>query len=73
MPEPVRDHLERGTAGEVGETVKLGDPIALCATNLIIGDNSIAQAAAIRTAESLGYAVERIYDLSRDAEQVGVI
>ncbi len=51
--------------------MKPGDPIALCATNLIIGDNSIAQAAAIRTAESLGYAVERIDDLSRDAEQVG--
>ncbi len=71
VPERVRDHLERGAADEIAETVKPGDPIAFRATNLIIGDNSTAQAAAIETAESLGYAVEQIGDLSRDAEQVG--
>lgn len=70
VPEPARDRLERGAAGEIVETLKPDDPIAARATNRIIGDNATAQAGARRAAQSLGYAVEPGEDISRDAEQL---
>ena len=39
-PEAVRSFLERAVAGEMGATVKIGDPILERVTNVIIGDNS---------------------------------
>jgi glycerate-2-kinase len=70
VAESVRFYLERGAAGEIPETLKFGEPLAERATNIIIGDNSTAQTAAVQAAGSLGYQVEQIADLSRDAEQL---
>ncbi|MGH7865591.1 MAG: DUF4147 domain-containing protein, partial [Candidatus Binataceae bacterium] len=41
-PEAIRDHLERGVAREIAETLKPGAPQLARVTNLIIGDNSTA-------------------------------
>lgn len=70
-PETIRNHLERGAAGEIAETVKPGDEIAGRATNLIIGDNQTAQNAARAAAAALGYSVRSGPDLSHDAEAIG--
>ncbi len=52
-PEAVRSYLERAVAGEVGATVKTGDPILERVTNVIIGDGNLAlegaERAAVRT------------------------
>jgi hydroxypyruvate reductase len=71
IPEPVRERLERGTAGEFRETVKQKDPALARVTNLIAGDNRIAVEAAAATASSLGYRVERWRDLSGEANDAG--
>ncbi len=70
-PESVRDHLERGAAGEFDETLKPGDPVMARVKNLIVGDNGAATAAAVETAIALGYAVERGRELSGEANDVG--
>ena len=70
-PETIRNHLERGAAGEIEETVKPNDEIASRAINLIIGDNQTAQNAARKAAAALGYKVPSGPDLSREAETVG--
>src|SRR6266436_837666 len=70
-PESVRDHLERGAAGEFDETLKPGDPVMARVKNLIVGDNGAATAAAVETAIALGYAVERGRELNGEANDVG--
>jgi glycerate 2-kinase len=70
-PESVRDHLERGAAGEFDETLKPGDPVMARVKNLIVGDNGAAIAAAIETAMALGYEVERGRELNGEANDVG--
>jgi hydroxypyruvate reductase len=70
-PEVVRDHLERGAAGEFSETVKTGDAVLTRATNLIVGDNQIAVEAAAGAAQALGYQVERARDLGGEANELG--
>jgi hydroxypyruvate reductase len=70
-PESVRDHLERGAAGEFDETLKPGDPVMARVKNLIVGDNGAAIAAAVETAIALGYAVERGRELNGEANDVG--
>jgi hydroxypyruvate reductase len=70
-PENVRDHLERGAAGEFDETLKPGDPMMARVKNLIVGDNGAAIAAAVETATALGYAVERGRELNGEANDVG--
>jgi hydroxypyruvate reductase len=70
-PESVRDHLERGAAGEFDETLKPGDPVMARVKNLIVGDNGAAIAAAVETAIALGYAVERGRKLNGEANDVG--
>src|SRR5207237_3262839 len=37
VPVAVRDHIERGSAGAVPETVKPGDPALACAATVVIG------------------------------------
>jgi glycerate 2-kinase len=69
-PEPVRDHLERGVAGEFEETIKSGDPALARVTNVIIGDNATALDAAERAARELGYSTRRGPDLSGEASAV---
>jgi glycerate 2-kinase len=70
-PEAVRDHLERGAAGEFDETVKNGDATLARVTNLIVGDNQIAVEAAAAAAQALGYRVERGRDLGGEANELG--
>jgi len=70
-PETVRDHLERGAAGEFGETVKAGDPALARITNLIVGDNRMAVDGAAEAASALGYQVVRGAELGGEANDVG--
>jgi glycerate 2-kinase len=70
-PESVRDHLERGAAGEFDETLKPADPVMARVKNLIVGDNAAAIAAAVETAIALGYAVVRGRELNGEANDVG--
>ena len=70
-PEAVRDHLERGAAGEFSETVKAGDAVLARVTNLIVGDNRMAVEAAAEAAHALGYQVERGRELGGEANELG--
>jgi len=70
-PERVREYLEAGAAGDFEETVKAGDPILERVTNVIIGDNARALAAAAAAAESMGYQVERWRELYGEASELG--
>jgi hydroxypyruvate reductase len=71
IPEPVRDRLERGAAGEFAETVKPHDPALARVTNLIAGDNRRSVEAAATAAASLGYRVDRWRDLGGEADEAG--
>ncbi|MGC2495862.1 glycerate kinase type-2 family protein, partial [Candidatus Binatus sp.] len=70
-PEAVRSYLERAVAGEVGTTVKVGDPILERVTNVIIGDNDLALNAAERAASELGYHPHRWKGLHGEANDAG--
>jgi glycerate 2-kinase len=70
-PEAVRSYLERAVAGEVGTTVKVGDPILERVTNVIIGDNDLALDAAERAAAELGYHPRRWQGLHGEANDAG--
>jgi glycerate 2-kinase len=70
-PESIRDHLERGAAGEVAETLKTGDSALERACNRIVADNGIAVEAACATAAESGYNVYRYRDLTGEADQAG--
>jgi glycerate 2-kinase len=59
-PEPVVQHLRRGTAGEVPETPATGDPRLARARALVIGPQRGALDGARRAAEALGYHVHVI-------------
>ena len=58
-------------AGEVGATVKVGDPILERVTNVIIGDNDLALEAAERAAAELGYHPHRWKALHGEANDAG--
>lgn len=70
-PESVRDHLERGAAGEFSETVKPGDPALTRVTNIIVGDNRTATEAAAQAAAALGYRVQPAIELAGEADELG--
>ena len=70
-PESIRDHLERGNAGEIAETPKAGDPIFARVTNVVIGDNATALEAAEATAREFGYTVDRWRELRGEANDLG--
>ena len=55
MPAAARAILERGSQGEIAETVKLDDPVFTLVHNVIVGSNCLATEAARSYAESLGY------------------
>ncbi len=55
LPQAVRDHLNKGTQGNIPETPKEGDPVFSHTANIILGNNTLAAEAARRTAERLGY------------------
>jgi glycerate 2-kinase len=70
-PERVRDHLERGVAGEIPDTPKSGDPSVERALNFIIGNNATALDAAAKRAEQLGFRIERWRELRGEADDLG--
>jgi len=70
-PERVRDHLERGVAGEIPETPKSTDHSLARVTNLIIGSNATALDAAEREAGKSGFSVERWPELKGEADELG--
>lgn len=70
-PESVRERLERGSAGEIAETLKSGDPILDRVDNFIIGDNAAAVAAAADSAASAQYTVDRWRELAGEADDLG--
>jgi glycerate 2-kinase len=67
VPSAVRGHLERGTHGELAETVKPGDPRLARAFYEVIGNRDTALAGAARVAEELGYTVG-LLDAPTDGE-----
>jgi glycerate 2-kinase len=69
-PESMRDHLERGAAGEISETVKSGDLVLGRVTNVLVGDNETALAAAQNAALAMGYAVDRWRELRGEANDL---
>jgi glycerate-2-kinase len=70
-PETIRDHLERGNAGEMPETLKSDDPIFARVMNTIIGSNRTALDLAETAARGLGYAVDRSRELRGEADDLG--
>jgi glycerate 2-kinase len=70
-PEAIRERLERGVAGEIPETIKAGDTLLERVTNVVIGDNDVALAAAETKARELGYAVVRGAALKGEADDLG--
>ena len=66
--------LEDGAAGRLQETLKAGDPAALLSTNIILGSNRIAVAAACEQARRLGYnAVALTSSLSGEAREAAKV
>ncbi len=55
VPEVVRSRLERGAAGLIEETPKLGDAIFRNVHNIIVGSNRLALEAAAKEAHEIGY------------------
>jgi glycerate 2-kinase len=70
-PEPVRDRLERGAAGEIKDTPKRADPVFARTSALVIGDNTTALDGAERCARESGWAVERWEPLAGEADELG--
>ncbi len=70
-PERVREHLERGAAGEIAETPKPADPVFARTSALVIGDNATALDAAERCARESGWTVERWAALAGEADDLG--
>jgi glycerate-2-kinase len=70
-PESIRDHLERGNAGQIAETPKVDDPIFGRVRNVVIGDNMTALDAAEALARELGYRVDLSRELRGEANEVG--
>jgi hydroxypyruvate reductase len=55
IPAAARSILERGSHGEIAETVDLNDPVFIRVHNVIVGSNRLATEAARSYAVSLGY------------------
>ena len=56
--------IDKGSAGEIEETPKPGNPIFTNVVNVVIGSNRLAVIAAKEQAETLGYYVKVIDDLA---------
>ena len=57
LPGQVRQRLEDGSQGQIPETPKLSDPCFAQTENLVIGNSTLAIAAATERARTLGYEV----------------
>jgi glycerate-2-kinase len=55
VPATVRERLDAGRRGAVPETPKPGDPLFDQVTNVIVGDNRVAAAAAVARAANDSY------------------
>jgi len=55
LPASIGEHLRRGLAGDIAETLKPGDPVFSRVTTAVIGENATAATAAAAAAETLGY------------------
>ncbi|MCZ7572085.1 MAG: glycerate kinase [Ardenticatenaceae bacterium] len=55
VPRPIADRLRRGTAGQIPDTPKPGDPLFANVATLIVASNAVAAQAAVATAQALGY------------------
>jgi len=55
LPVSIRDHLQRGFAGQLPETPKAGEPVFAHHQTVLIGSNRIALQAAAQQAQHLGY------------------
>ncbi len=62
VPTALRNHLARGAAGELADTVKPGDPLLARVQSVVIGDNRTAVAAAAAAAAARGHTVEVLPD-----------
>lgn len=72
VPTRVREHLARGSAGAVPETVKPGDPVLERAATVVVGGNRDAVEAAARAATARGYTTEILpHPLAGDAADAG--
>jgi hydroxypyruvate reductase len=58
VPPAVRERLEAGARGAVGETPKPGDALFARVTNLVVGNNALVVDAAARRAAELGFRPE---------------
>jgi glycerate 2-kinase len=56
--------IDKGSAGEINETPKPGDPVFENVLNVVVGNNRLTVMAAKEQAESLGYSVKVIDDLA---------
>ncbi len=56
LPPSIRDHLQRGYAGQIPETPKAGETVFAGHQTVLIGNNRIALQAAAQQAHQLGYA-----------------
>ena len=72
LPAAVREHLERGAAGRAAETPKPGDAVFARSVAVVIGDITVAAAAAAERAQALGYAIRlEPVDVEGEARVVG--
>jgi hydroxypyruvate reductase len=72
LPGAVRAHLERGAAGRAAETPKPGDAVFARSSAVVIGDITVAMAAAAERARALGYATRlEAADVEGEARVVG--
>jgi glycerate 2-kinase len=60
MPENVRTHLERGTAGLVDQNPKEGDTVFSRSSSVVVAGNSVCLDAACAEASRIGYRVFRL-------------
>jgi glycerate 2-kinase len=73
MPENARTHLERGTAGLVGENPKEGDSIFSHSSSVVVADNSVCLDAACAEASRIGYQTFRLpHCVSGDTRQASL-
>ncbi len=72
VPPRVREHLRRGLAGEIRETVKVGDRTLQRVRHMIVGSGAEAASAAAQAAEELGYrALVLASTVEGEAREVG--
>ncbi|MBI3997912.1 MAG: glycerate kinase [Armatimonadetes bacterium] len=67
LPASVLGHLEQGAAGLIPETPKPGDPVFAGVQTVIVGDITVAAAAAVERAQALGYRT-RLHETNAQGE-----